>query len=416
MLRPVPESEGETFEAKSSLDPTSPKDMLGLVADVVAMANTAGGRILIGTDGSALPENHVKLFDSARLDDKVNSYTEPNVGGISSKLLSDEFLLVAVEKSRNPPHIFKRDGNYSDSEKNQSHIFRSRDIFVRHSSKTERATRSDLDRMFSERQKTLFEKVKMVFEAPAEARIQVVEGVGVPMRIDPAAPDARPVYDVMTPNPFRDLQQELIAAVKSWKTSRQLLNETQVMKAYAEREGIKDVEVLELVLRSCWERYIPGFWWAGRLGVVDLPQVLKEGIAAGTFPSSAEALKVASVLPRAMATELFRLAEECPRKSVRHKAKRLGPILRARTRKYEKLIETLYTWQKLTYTVPSGTKIVEFGKVDVATLDEIIGTILAGKNENRGAFKTAESILFAPRVADFSFPEESEIGQTSQTS
>ena len=84
--------------------------------------------------------------------------------------------------------MFSR-GKHNDPEKGQSHIFRARDILVRHSSKTERATRSDLDRMFSERQQTLLERVKMVFEAPADARIQVVEGPGVPVRIDPTAPD-----------------------------------------------------------------------------------------------------------------------------------------------------------------------------------------------------------------------------------
>ena len=109
MLSPLPQTESETFETKSSLDSTSLKDMLGLVADVVAMANTAGGQIVVGTTGSVIPENHVKLFDSARLDDKVNSYSEPNVGGISSKLLSEDFLLIKVEKSRNPPHVFKRE-------------------------------------------------------------------------------------------------------------------------------------------------------------------------------------------------------------------------------------------------------------------------------------------------------------------
>ena len=59
---------------------------------------------------------------------------------------------------------------------------------VRHSSKTERATQSDLDRMFIERQKNLFDKVKMVFDAPTGARVEVVsERIGVPVRIAPGS-------------------------------------------------------------------------------------------------------------------------------------------------------------------------------------------------------------------------------------
>ena len=74
--------------------------------------------------------------------------------------------------------------------------------------------------------------------------------MGVPVRIDPSAIDARPVYDVLTPTPFRDLHQELIGAVKSWKTSHQLLNEVQIMKAYLEKEKIKDLEILELLCKE----------------------------------------------------------------------------------------------------------------------------------------------------------------------
>jgi predicted HTH transcriptional regulator len=43
------EPESEPFEKKSSLDPSNAKEMLGLVADVVAMSNANGGRLLIGT-------------------------------------------------------------------------------------------------------------------------------------------------------------------------------------------------------------------------------------------------------------------------------------------------------------------------------------------------------------------------------
>jgi hypothetical protein len=347
------EPESEPFEKKSSLDPSNAKEMLGLVADVVAMSNANGGRLLIGTQGAPIPDNHAKLFDSSRIDDKVNSFVEPNVTGIKSLLLDRDFILVEVDKSKNPPHVFKKEGNYNDPEKGQAHIFRSRDILVRHSSKTERANRSDLDRMFNERRRTLFQRVKMVFDAPAGARVHVVEeGMGVPVRIDPTATDARPVYDVLTPSPFRDLRQELIGAVKSWKTSHQLLNDTQIMKAYPERESLKDVEILELLLRSSWERYLAGCFWAASIGASILPRILEDGIRADVFPGSLEALRIASLLPKVLATKLFSLVQQCKKKSVSKLAKRLEPVLRARTRKYNKLVEIFYPYRKITYSVP----------------------------------------------------------------
>jgi hypothetical protein len=383
--------------------------MLGLVADIVAMSNTKGGRLLVGTTGAPIPDNQVKLFDSARIDDKVNSFAEPTITGIKSIQLDEDFILIEVEKSKNPPHVFKKEGNYNDAEKGQLHIFRSRDILVRHSSKTERATRSDLDRMFTERQQTLFEKVKMVFDAPTGARIEVVEeGMGVPVRIDPTAIDARPVYDVLTPSPFRDLDQELIGAVKSWKTSHQLLNETQIMKAYQEKEKLTDLEILELLLRSSWERHIAGCFWAASIGAGILPRILEEGIRADVFPGSLEALRIVSLLPRAHATKLFTLAQQCKKRSISKLAKRLEPVFRARTRKYEKLVEIFYPWRKITYLVPGGTKTIEFENVNEAILNELAVNILNGAKENRGAFKSVEIILYGQRVAELSFPEEAE--------
>jgi predicted HTH transcriptional regulator len=42
-------AESEEFDRKSALDPTNVQDYLELVAHLVAMVNTRGGSILIGT-------------------------------------------------------------------------------------------------------------------------------------------------------------------------------------------------------------------------------------------------------------------------------------------------------------------------------------------------------------------------------
>ncbi len=145
-----------------------------------------------------------------------------------------------------------------------------------------------------------------------------------------------------------------------------------------------------------------------------MPRILEGGIRADAFPSSLEALKTASLLPRVRAIGLFGLAEQCKKKSVRKMIKRLDPVVRARTRKYEKLIEIFYPWRKIMYLVPSGTKTVEFEMVDGAILNEVIESILGGRKENRGAFKTAESVLYAQNVANIRFAEEPEAEQPSE--
>jgi hypothetical protein len=397
-----PESEG--FDRKSALDPTSSQDYLEFVADLVAMANTRGGGILVGTRGSSLPALHLPLFDSARIDDKVNSLVEPRVGGIRSSILDEDFAWVEIEKSVNPPHIFKHDVTYMNKSGKNATVFRKGDIFVRHSSKSERANRVDFERWFEERQRRLFENVKLVFDASPQAHIQIAEGPsGMPVRIDPDAPGAQPVYDLLTPEPFRDLRQELTGALKAWKTSRQLLNEPQLYKAYSNRSQIADPETLELLLRSGWERYTPGYYWAAKLNAQALVQVLTDVIRADHYPASQEALKIAALLPRDHAKSLFHLIEASPRKSFKKAAKKFEPVLRARAKKYEALVDALCPGQRLIYSAGEGTKEVKIEAVNETTFEEVLSSLLEGRKENRGVFKAAELLVYGRRVSLIEF-------------
>jgi hypothetical protein len=387
-LSGVPES--ESFDRKSALDPTNAEDLLGLVADIAAMANTKGGMVLIGETGKTVPEGHSPLFDSARLDDKVNSFVEPRVGGIKSSVLDADFLLVEVEKSPNPPHVFKKEGNYHDSQGKQRSAFRVGDIFARHSSKTERANRSDFDRWFEENRKRLFENVRMVFEAGPAAHVQVTEREGPPVRIDPTAPDAQPVYDLLTPDPFRDLEQELVGGIKAWKTSGQFLNEAQILKAYRQRDKVVDPEVLELVLRSCWEHRLPGYYWATQIHPSRLFTVLEEVISADRYPASAEALKVASLLPRGWAKALLGHADSSARRSVKNLRRKLESVLRARTRKHAALAHLLYPSNRLKYGAAEGAREVKVDAIDTGIFEEILQTLPERIKENRAPFRLTE--------------------------
>ncbi len=391
--------EGEDFEKKRALDPTSAQEYLDLVADLVAMANTQGGSILIGTRGAPIPVSHRPRFDSARIDDKVNSLVEPRAGGIRSCLVDDDFIFVEIEKSPNPPHVFKHDGTYMNQQERNAFVFRKGDLFARHSSKSERANRADFDRWFDERQQRLLENVKLVFEASPQAQIQITEGPrAVPVRIDSHDPGAQPVYDLLTPDPFRDLQQELTGALKAWKTSHQLLNEAQIYKAYGERNQISDPAILELLLRSSWERYVQGYCWAAKLDGGTLLRLLEEVLKTDPYPSSQEALKIAALLPRGHAKALFRLVEGSKRKSVKKAAKKLDPVLRARARKYEALIKVLCPIRNLTYLAGEGTKEVKIQAVNESTFEELLRSLLEGKKENKAPFKAAELLMYGRPV------------------
>jgi Schlafen, AlbA_2 len=404
-LLEVPES--ESFDRKRALDPTKPDDLLGLVADLTAMANTSGGAVLVGETGKIIPTEHLPLFDSARLDDKVNSLVEPRVCGIRSTVLRDEFVLVEIEKSQNPPHVFKKDGNFHDAQNKPRLVFRLGDILARHSSKTERASRSDFDRWFEESRKHLFENVRIVFEAGPAAHIQVTEQEGPPVRIDPTAPDAQPIYDLLTPDPFRDLEQELVGGVKAWKTSGQFLNEIQILKAYAQRGEISDPEVLELILRSCWEHRLPGYYWATRIHPPRLFTALEEVISADRYPASAEALKVAVLLPSAWGKALLGNTASS-RRSVQNLRRKLEGVLRARTRKHATLAHSLYPSKNLKYKGAQGQKEVRVDTIGEQVFEELLSTLPREIKENRGPFRLSELLTYGAALQEVQVEDAAE--------
>ena len=396
--------ESETFDRKSALDPTFQQDYLELAADLVAMANTEGGSILIGSKSVQLTAGHLPLFDSARIDDKVNSLVEPRIGGIKSHILGQDFVLVEVDKSENPPHIFRQDGNCTNRQHKPASVFRKGDVYVRHSSKSERATRTDFDRWLEARQRRLFDNVKLVFQASPEAEIRVVESASaMPVRIDPGAAYAQPVYEILTADPFRNLEQELTGAVKAWKTSGQFLNEVQIYKAYNDRVKILSAELTELVLISCWNDHMQGYFWASKLSAHRLTTVLEAVVSSTAYPASLEALKVASLIPREHAKVIFEIANASSKKSMKRIVKKLEPVLRARAKKSEALVHVLTPGQNLSYKVGEGTKEVKLDAVGQNTFDELLNTLIAGQRENRSAFKSAELLLFGASVTQVDF-------------
>lgn len=400
--------EGEQVEKKSLLDPTSSEDFLGLVADLTAMANTSGGSVVIGTAGTPIPSTHIKLFDSARVDDKVNSFVEPRIGGITSEQVDSDFIVVHVEKSQNPPHVFKKEGNFQHEKKGQMALFRAGDVFARHSSKSERANRADYDRWYEEYRVRLFDNVRMVFEAGPSAQIQIAEtaaGGAVPVRIDPDAPGAQPVFDLLTPEPFRDLQQELTGGVKAWKTSRQLLNEGQIVKAYRQKHEIADPEILELLLRSCWEHRLPGYYWAGKVPFANLYSMLEDTIRSDPYPATAEALKVASLLPRELAKPLLAHADDTTRSSVENLQTKLEPVLRARARRHITLAKLLHPSKRLKYRLAAGVQETRIEALNEQAFEDILGTLPAQLKENRAPFRLAELVAYGSLLSELQMGE-----------
>jgi hypothetical protein len=134
-------SESEAYEEKGHFD-WAFGQQFDLLKTIVAFANREGGRIVLNT-----VKCDVARLDSARLDDFVNKYVSPRVGGIASKTVGEGALEISVAKSDRAPHVIAHEASYEDQKGRTRSAFYPGQIYVRHSSKSEPATADDVHKM-----------------------------------------------------------------------------------------------------------------------------------------------------------------------------------------------------------------------------------------------------------------------------
>lgn len=168
--------EKEDREHKSNFGGTQ-KEWLALIKTITAMANTKGGIIILekaNIDFSRL--------DSAQIDDKVNSYVEPRIHNIVSFKFGRGGIKITVPDSRLKPHIFKRDGIYSEEGK-QKFSFHRGQIWVRHSSKNETITWDDFQKFVKENLNSFLERINIIAAQYPLKELEISkEGVALPVK------------------------------------------------------------------------------------------------------------------------------------------------------------------------------------------------------------------------------------------
>jgi hypothetical protein len=132
-------AESIDFE-KKRLFQGNKREKLELVKNIVAMANTNGGKIII----NKLEGIPADAMDSAKLDDLVNKFVEPRIENIESSVDKKGKVTIRVEASSRRPHVFIHEASYEGSKGRFKSAFHPGQVYVRHSSKTEPATADDL--------------------------------------------------------------------------------------------------------------------------------------------------------------------------------------------------------------------------------------------------------------------------------
>ena len=232
--------ETRSLDFKERFDPNAPGDWCELVKDLMAMANSGGGLIVVGIrdNGTASSADvaPVLSLDPATITDKVERYTgvhfaEFEIG--ENRRGRKRVAVIEVGPAREAPIPFTKPGTYPDpkNSKKQKTAFSKGTLYFRHGAKSEPATRADLhgfiERRLGEVRELWLGRVRHVIEAPEEthmAAVQRTDEHGPPSEIRLTDDPSARVYGKLDPDqthPFR--QTELIEAV-----NRELAAGTQV--------------------------------------------------------------------------------------------------------------------------------------------------------------------------------------------
>ena len=223
--------ESRMLDFKERFDPNENSECIELVKDIIAMANSGGGLIVIGVcdNGKASTANvqPVLGLDPAKLTDKIESYTGVHFADFEiseARRGRKRVAVLAIGPSPDGPIVFNRPGTYAiKGDKKQKSAFAKGTVYFRHGAKSEPGTSADLRRAIDRRLDSLRElwidRVRQVVLAPEGARLAMVESTtgdrtGAPTRIRITNDPDVIVYGQLSPDqshPYRqtELVQEL---------------------------------------------------------------------------------------------------------------------------------------------------------------------------------------------------------------
>lgn len=224
----VAERESKHIDFKSKIDFSEGSTWCEVVKDVVAMANSGGGAIVIGCDNQGKPLgsniSSVLGLDPAILTDQIYKYTGvqfSDVGIIEKKKGRYQVAIIVVGPTT-VPIVFTKPGVYRIDPKTQKTAFSAGTVYFRHGAKSEPGNTDDIrntiDRQIEAMRKTWLKGVRKVVDAPAGSlvytfppSVEVRESTSPDAKAirivdDPDAPAYKKIdYDISHPHQQKDV-------------------------------------------------------------------------------------------------------------------------------------------------------------------------------------------------------------------
>jgi len=224
------ERESRELDFKGEFKPDQLSEWCELVKDIVAMANSGGGRIVVGVTDDGQPSGWdptpVVRLDHAKIVDKISRYVgepfsdfEVDRGEWKGKPVA-----IITIAGVSIPMVFVQPGTYDAGNGKQKTAFGRGTVYFRHGAKSEpahpRDLRNALERELEHVRKSWLGNIRKVVGAPAGARVEVLASdvressvrSATPIRLvdDPQAPAYRKIDPNIT-HPYR--QKELVKRV-----------------------------------------------------------------------------------------------------------------------------------------------------------------------------------------------------------
>jgi hypothetical protein len=190
--------ENAALDFKSRFEPQQTADWCELIKDVIAMANSGGGRIVIGVNDDGSPSGaDVAAFlglDSADVSNKLHKYTEEHFSDftMSAAILAGKTVAILDVRAVRFPIVFSAPGNYEIAPGKQKTAFGKGTIYFRHGSKSEPGSSNDLraalDRELERVKEFWLQGITRVVEAPPGSEIKVIQ---TSVSLLPQSPDTQ---------------------------------------------------------------------------------------------------------------------------------------------------------------------------------------------------------------------------------
>jgi hypothetical protein len=220
--------ESRRLEFKDTFAPGAPGEWCELIKDIVAIANSGGGVIVLGVDAAGRPtgwgSSSLLDLDPACVAEQVATYVGEKWGELEiapAVKNGQSVATIVVAPRTGSPLIFEKPGVYVDDGK-ETTAFARGSVYFRHGAKSEPGTAKDLARFTATEttrtRRELLKNLRKVVRAPDGAEVILVAPKAGPagtverFRVvdDPGAPAvARTDFDVT--HPYR--QTELVKAL-----------------------------------------------------------------------------------------------------------------------------------------------------------------------------------------------------------